>query len=239
MSSAVAPPPPKPVDVLTKAAPAAFERAQAMTLLFVREFGGLEDDLDEHGLGGVDDGADVHLDEGVVVVLHGADVEHHVDLAGAAADGLARLEGLGVGGHGAEREAHHGADRHAAALEELRHHAHVGRVHADAGEPVLAGFLGELEELLAGGLGLEQRMVDVPREAGLGLPVPGPAAMRAAPSSTRALASHGRRTTHMPHELQPVGSSWQGVSRSCACVMPAVFTGARPAGGNTGNCSRV
>ena len=131
-SATVAPPGPKPVDVLTKSAPAALASVQAVTFsssvssaasmitLLVtpqaRQARG-------HRL-------DVLLDQPQIARLERADVDHHVDLGGAVEDRAARLVVLHVGGRRAQREADHRADADAGAAQLPRRQRHPRRVDA-------------------------------------------------------------------------------------------------------------
>jgi hypothetical protein len=139
------------------------ERA-ADDLLLIAQHAGLEDHLHLGRAGGADHPADVVGDGRVVAGLQGADVDHHVDLAGSVTDRLAGLEGLGPGRHGSQREAHHRADPDRAARQQRAAAGHVGAVDADSGEVEPARLLAELLEILGGGVGLEQGVVDQARQ---------------------------------------------------------------------------
>src|SRR5262249_20051215 len=67
---------------------------------------------------------------------------------------------------GAEREADDGDRVRARALEHRGAEAHVHRVHADGGEAVLLGFFAQLLELVAGGVGLQEGVIDHRGEIG-------------------------------------------------------------------------
>ena len=128
--------------------------------LLVGQVARLQDHLDQRRPAGFDHGPDVVADEIELFVAQGADVDHHVDLGGAVPHGLLGLEGLGGAGAGPEREADHGADQDAAALELFLGEAGVGAVDADGEEAEAARLAAEVGDLFFAGVGAELGVVD-------------------------------------------------------------------------------
>jgi hypothetical protein len=166
-ASTVAPPGPKPVEVLTKRAPASTARRQASSISAGVEERDLEDDLDQAALGGGDDPLQVAADRGVVAVLEAAEVDHDVELVGAVGHRLRGLGDLDGRAAGAEREADHRADGDLS-LQTGARQRHPRGVHAHAGEAVLAGLGAQGLDLGAGRRRAQQRVVDDRGELGLG-----------------------------------------------------------------------
>ena len=134
-SSWVAPPGAKPVEVLTKSAPAVSRQVTGADLLVVGQVGVLEDDLDDGAalVGDVDDGLDVGLDVRVAARLEGSDLDDHVELRRAVGERLPRFEHLRLGPMVPVRETDHGPDRHIRAGEDgLARPTSAGRTHTEA-----------------------------------------------------------------------------------------------------------
>jgi len=132
--------------------------------LFEGEEAGFEDDFDDgaFAVGDFDDSADVLTDGLVVGGLAGfeeADVEDHVDVVGTVFDHVGGLFALGDGEGGTEGEADDDADGDAGAGEGGGGERDPGGIDHGAGEAVLGGFVAELEDLGAGGVGLEESVV--------------------------------------------------------------------------------
>ena len=141
-SAAVAPPPLKPVEVLTKSAPASTAASQARTFSasLSRDVSMMTFRSESVSVDRLGHGRDV-VDQGPLVQRAGSgDVDHHVDLVGAVQRGAAGLKNLDVGVARAQREADHGAGQHAGALEGLVDGLDPDRVHADGLEVVLRGL---------------------------------------------------------------------------------------------------
>ena len=171
MSSTVAPPVEKPVEVLMKSAPAARASSEARQLFLEGEQAGFEDDLDDGptGVGEIDDGVDFVLD-GVVVLLgcglEQADVEDHVEVVRAELEDAGGLVALGGGEGRAKREADDDADRDGGSGEGFDGAGDPCGVDHGAGEAMLGGLVTEADDLGAGGLGLEQGVVEDGGERG-------------------------------------------------------------------------
>ena len=134
-------------------------------LFFEGEEAGLEDDFDDGSgvVGELDDAADVVVDGLVVGGLAGfeqADVEDHVDLTGAVFEDADGLVALGAGESGAEREANEDANGDTGSQEGGGGEGYPGGVEHGAGEAVLGGFVADLEDLGAGGVGLDEGVVE-------------------------------------------------------------------------------
>src|SRR5690606_27137416 len=114
-----------------------------------------------------DDLADV-LEDGLVVAgLHGPDVHHHVDFAGAVANGIACLVGLGTRAHGSQRKTDHAADHDIRAREQRLGEADPGGVDAHRCEAMLAGFVAQAHDVFALGVSFEQGVIDHAGEAAI------------------------------------------------------------------------
>src|ERR1700733_7295002 len=138
-------------------------------LLFEGKEAGLEDDLDDSpaGVGEFDDSANVLADGFEVGGLPGleeADVEDHVEIVRAVLEDAGGLVALGTGEGRSQREAEDDTDRDARAGESGGSERDPGRVDHGAGKAVLGGLVTELEHLVAGGVGLEERVVEDGRE---------------------------------------------------------------------------
>ena len=99
MSSIVAPPVEKPVEVLIKSAPAARAISHGAEFLFKAEQAGFEDDFDDGAgpVGKLDDAANIMTDRVVVFLeagLQEPDVEHHVDVVRAELENACGLIAL-------------------------------------------------------------------------------------------------------------------------------------------------
>jgi hypothetical protein len=134
-------------------------------LLFEGEEAGFEDDFYDGagGVGDLNDAVDVLANGLIVRGLRGfeqADVEDHVDVMGTVFEHVRGLFALGDGERCAEREADDDADGDAGALEGSGGERDPGGVDHGAGEAVLGGFVAELEDLGAGGVGLEEGVIE-------------------------------------------------------------------------------
>ncbi len=132
---------------------------------FEGEEAGFEDDFDDGalGVGEFDDAADVLADGFVVGGLAGfeeADVEDHVDVVCAVLEDANGFVALGGGEGGTQGEADDDADGDAGAVEGSGGEGDPGGVDHGAGEAVLGGLVAELEDLSAGGVGLEEGVVE-------------------------------------------------------------------------------
>ena len=123
---------------------------------------------------------------------------HHVDLARALAHRLARLVRLRGRRHRAEREADDRAHHDVGAGEHRLAQRYPRRVHAHRREVVLARLLAQLDDLVARGLGLEQRVVDQLREIGRHLADAGRRA-----DAHRAGALHRAHRPRPAHDARP------------------------------------
>ena len=149
-------------EILPEGSTGELRDGAGLDLLFVGQEAGLDDDLDlGTALDGVDNALDVALDKQPVAGLDGADIDDHVDLTSALGGGIGGLEGLRLGGAGAERESDDAARRHAAALELLGDILNVGGVHAHAGAVILLGLVADLADLVDAGFRLQVGMVNV------------------------------------------------------------------------------
>ncbi len=171
-SAAVAPPGPKPVDVFTKSAPAALASVHAVTFSSsVRSAASmmtlLRAPASRHGAATA---SMSRSDQPQIARLERADVDHHVDLARAVEDRSPRLVVLGVRRRGAQRKTHHRADLDRRLAQQPRAFGHPGRVHADAGKPVLGRLPAECLDVRPRRVGLEQRVVDHRRDAAVAPP---------------------------------------------------------------------
>jgi len=133
--------------------------------LFEGEEAGFEDDLYDGsgGVGEFDDAVNVLTDGLVVGGLAGleeADVEDHVDVVCAVVEHVGGLFVLGGGESGAKREADDNADGDAGPLEGGGGERDPGGVDHGAGEAVFGGFVAELKDLGAGGVGFEEGVVE-------------------------------------------------------------------------------
>ena len=119
---------------------------------------GFEDDFDRDALRRADDRGDIVTRFGFHAAQILADVDHHVELPGAVADGAHGFVNFDVRAIGAEGKAH---DRHRlrAGRAEWRREffgreRDVARIDADAREPIFQGFAAQLADLLRRGVGL-------------------------------------------------------------------------------------
>jgi hypothetical protein len=132
---------------------------------FEGEEAGFEDDLDDGalGVGQFDDAADVLTDSFVVGGLAGleeADVEDHVEVVRAVLEDAGGLVALGAGERGSKGKAKDDADGDAGSGEGGGGERDPGGVDHGTGEAVLGGFVAELKDLGAGGVGLEEGVVE-------------------------------------------------------------------------------
>ena len=114
-------------------------------------------------MGEFDDAADVLADGFVVGGLAGfeeADVEDHVDVVGAEFEDADGFVAFGGGEGGTQGEADDDAYGDAGAVEGGGGEGDPGGVDHGAGEAVLGGLVAELEDLGAGGVGLEEGVVE-------------------------------------------------------------------------------
>lgn len=129
------------------------------------EQAGFEDDLDD-GTGGVgqfDDAADVLADGFEVLAGSGfeqSDVQDHVDVVGAKLEDAGSLVALGRCETGSEGEADDHADGDSGSSEGFDSSADPDRVDHGTGEAVLGGFVAELDNLGACGVGPQQGVVE-------------------------------------------------------------------------------
>ncbi len=89
-----------------------------------------------------------------------ADVQDHVDVVGAVLEDAGGLVALGGRKRGAEGESDDHADGNAGAGERLGRGGDPEWVDHGAGEAMFGGFVAELDDLGAGRLGLEQRVIE-------------------------------------------------------------------------------
>ncbi len=116
-------------------------QAAGPDLLVVGQVGVLEDHLDDcaRRVGDVDDRRDVGLDVRIAAGLERADLDDHVELGGAVAEGSHGLEDLRLGAVVAVREADDRPDRDIGPLEDRPGAGHVRRPDADRRHVVLSG----------------------------------------------------------------------------------------------------
>ena len=165
MSSTVAPPVEKPVEVLMKSAPAARESSEARSFSskVSRQVSRMTLTMAPAAWASSTTASDLVLD-GVVVLLGGgleqADVEHHVEVVGAELEDAGGLVALAGGERRAEGKSDDDADRDAGSGEGFDGAGDPRGVDHGAGEAVLGGLVAETDDLGAGGLGLEQGVVE-------------------------------------------------------------------------------
>ena len=145
----------KPVEVLTKSAPAATEAVQAAT---ISSSVSAADSMMTLRMRGDDaaHGRDLLLEVVEARVLHQLDVDDHVDLVRAVGDGLGGLEGLDLGLDRARGEANHAGDLQA--LGDLQGQHRGGHAHREGASR--GALLDDAGHVCLGGLGLEDRVVD-------------------------------------------------------------------------------
>ena len=132
------------------------------SLFGIGEQAGFKNDFAEctSGVTDFDDGLDVSKDGGVVAGFERADVDNHVNLAGAIAEGGTRFGGFGFGEVGAEREPDDGADFDRRGAHQCGGKTDVKWVDADGTEVMLHRFLAQSFDVGGGGVGLEERVVN-------------------------------------------------------------------------------
>ncbi len=137
---------------------------------FVAQQRRLDDDFEDGvaSVAGASDRGDVALDQFIIPRFERADVDDHIYLGRAVADGLLGLEHLALGRGSAQRKADHGADQHVAALQQLGAQLDVGGVDAHRGKVVFAGLVAQLGYLVLGGVGLENGVVNHVGQAAIG-----------------------------------------------------------------------
>src|ERR1035437_311287 len=102
----------------------------------------------------------IRLDGFVVTGAQLANIDHHVDFLCAVAQRDGGFRHLGFGRGGTQRETHHGANPDRRPRQLGAHQRHPVGVHAHAGEIVLARLAADLDQVGAGGFGLEYGVVD-------------------------------------------------------------------------------
>ena len=127
-------------------------------LLLVGQQTGLDDDLEHLVAHCLFHGANVLADGVVLLVLQAADVDDHVHLGSAVLNGLLGLERLGLGVHGAQREANDAAHRDAAS-QILHGLFHIAGVDADGSRVIFHGLVADNLDLRPSGLRLEQSVI--------------------------------------------------------------------------------
>ncbi len=161
-SSAVAPPGPKPVAVLTKSARAASCKAAARFLIVVEQRCFENHFADRAAVHcGVDDGSDVAIDDVILAALERADVDDHVDFGRAIANRTARFERFGFAHVRPEWKADYRANFDRGTAEQTRAVPHVVWIDAHGSEAELFCFLAQLGDLIDSCIGTQERVVDV------------------------------------------------------------------------------
>ena len=132
---------------------------------FEGEEAGFEDDFDDGSgaVGQLDYSTDVLLDGFVVGGLAGfeqADVHDHVDVVGSVLEDADGFVAFGAGEGGTQGEADDYAYGDAGAGEGGGGEGDPGGVDHGAGEAVVGGLVAEPEDLVAGGVGLEEGVVE-------------------------------------------------------------------------------
>lgn len=130
------------------------------------EQAGFEDHLDGDALGSLDDVAQFAENEAVIAFLQPTDIEDHVNFLGAEIDEGFSFVTFGVGVRGAEWEADDGGDEHAGVFETGGGEGDAGTVDADGVEVVLAGFGAQALDIVSGGVGFEEGVIDETGEFG-------------------------------------------------------------------------
>ena len=132
------------------------------SLFGISEQAGFEDDFAEGvcRVADFDDRLDVGEDGGVIAGFERADVEDHVNFAGAIANGGAGFGGFGFSEVGTEWEADDGANFDRRGLQECGGKTDVKWVDADGMEVMVRGFLTQSFDVGGGGVGLEECVVN-------------------------------------------------------------------------------
>ena len=131
-----------------------------LDLLRLGEQAGFHDHLEDAALAGGFDSLDLGQHLIPPLILHPADVDHHVDLVGAVADGVLGLKDLDGGGRVAVGETDDGADLQLVA-HVVRRLLHKGGGNAHGGAAVLQPVVADLLDLGPGRLLFEQSVVAV------------------------------------------------------------------------------
>ena len=134
-------------------------------LFFKGEEAGFEDDFDDGAstVGDFDNTADVLAEEVVIFFAAGfeqAYVENHVNIVGAECDDAGGFVALAGREGGAEGEADDDADGDAGAGEGFGRGSDPEGIDHGAGEAVFSGLAAELHDLGAGGVGLEEGVIE-------------------------------------------------------------------------------
>ena len=126
------------------------------------------DHLERHRAACAVHGVDVGLHVVGAAALQRADVDHHVDLAGARGDRGGGFKCLGGRQPGTERKADYRTDEHAGIGQLARGERHVRRIHADRVKAMLGRLAAEFADLRVARVGREQRVIDGLSELGVG-----------------------------------------------------------------------
>ena len=161
-SAIVAPPGPKPVEVLTKSAPAALVSVRRGDLFFFGQQRRFDDHLADDAVLAAwrGDGLDILLDQPQVARLERADIDHHVDLGGAVENRAPRFVLLHIRRRRAQRKTNDGTDAHAAAAQQPCAERDPCWVDAHRREVKLRRLATQFLNLGGGRVGFEQRVVD-------------------------------------------------------------------------------
>ena len=106
------------------------------------------------------DGLDIQLYRVEIARAQSADVDHHVDLARAGAQGRGRFGHLGFRGRRAQRKTRDRADFHRRSRQFAGRQRHPIRIDAHRGEAVLPRFAAQLDDILARGFRTQHGVVD-------------------------------------------------------------------------------
>ena len=131
-------------------------------LLIVIEQCGFKNYLDDRDMAvrGFHNGFDVALHRARIATAERSNVLHHVDLLGAIGDRSFGLGDFGRGGRCAKWKPDHGANFHWRCGKLGGGERHPISIHANAREFVVARLAAEIENIGAGGVGFEQRVID-------------------------------------------------------------------------------
>ena len=169
-SAGVAPPVEKPVEVLMKSAPAWMAISAPRSFSSTVSRAGLQNDLEQGAvvMGDGGDGVNGVMDGMVVAAFELADGNDHIQFAGAQAGERGRLLAQRGDQRGAQGKADDHAHRNAGSGEHGDRGGGPDGVDHGAGKAVADGLVAEILDLLAGGVGLQQGVVD---DGGQRLPV--------------------------------------------------------------------